>query len=325
MRYILLCLFITISSPLLANSLLDSVKESVDRVKNYIDDATNTNRAKPDVTESEEGEEGEEEVVQETEVEEETQRETEQKSEAEIIKKNKKQKLTPRKATKKEGRKQTAKKKKKKSSWVDYLLLEPAENQTFGIGLLEGISLGKTGLNDNELQLGFYKNSNIISVTAGLHYGSTEIESEDIIDDNLSYEVDVDHIALSAGLGWYREMWSNWYPHVGLKHLWFRSDITKKVVLRNDEDSIGIPEESQDLKNFTMTEISFGLDYKIHLLKVLTAGAGVGVDVPISSSKIVFKNSDTSSDPEFSAYLDTYKKRKFNPRLDLHISFGMAI
>lgn len=214
--------------------------------------------------------------------------------------------------------------KEKDTSWTRYLLLQPAEDQAFLMEIVEGVYVGDTVLISNGLNLGIYFGRNLLSANVAFNYGSTEMASEASDSSHVRLTVDTDHNAIAYGIRFGREVWPFLFPYVGYARGHYASDISQKVEVREDSDSVSIPIASFDLKNFETSSLQIGCDARVHFWKVWTLAAGLGAEIPYSVSTLAFKKAEAYDDPVYAKAIADLESKMKSPMYQLSLRFGFA-
>ncbi len=102
------------------------------------------------------------------------------------------------------------------------------------------------------------------------------------------------------------------------------SEISEKIRVSHEEDSISLPLESYDLSPIQITSIAVGTDFRWHFWKVLTVGAGIGLKFPYEVSNVRYKNSSEVKSSTFIKARDTLEKKLREPLVHANVHFGFA-
>ncbi len=208
--------------------------------------------------------------------------------------------------------------------WIHYLYLEKAEDKDLLVEIVEELNFGHTTLISNELSLGLFFGKNLLTSHLAFMYGSTALSHEQLIDDNVATEFEADHKGLGYGLRFSREIMDFFYPYLGVSRAHFKSDISQKLRVREDEDSLAFPLMTYDLNQIDITALDLGVDARVHFWKLFTAGAGAGVEFPIKVVSPRYKDLEALSNPEFTAAADELAKKLKQPMMHVNLHFGLA-
>ncbi len=208
--------------------------------------------------------------------------------------------------------------------WIHYLYLEKAEDKDLLVEIVEEVNFGHTTLISNELSLGLFFGKNLLTSHLAFMYGSTALSHEQLIDDNVATEFEADHKGLGYGLRFSREIMDFFYPYLGVSRAHFKSDISQKLRVREDEDSLAFPLMTYDLNQIDMTALDLGVDARVHFWKLFTVGAGAGVEFPIKVVSPRYKDLEALSNPEFTAAIDELATKLKQPMMHVNLHFGLA-
>ncbi len=208
--------------------------------------------------------------------------------------------------------------------WIHYLYLQGAEDKNLLVEIVEEVNFGSATLISNELSLGLFFGKNLLTSHLAFMYGSTTLSHEQLIDNNVATEFEADHKGLGYGLRFSREMMDFFYPYLGVSRAHFKSDISQKLRVREDEDSLAFPLMTYDLHQIDMTSIDLGFDARAHFWKVFTVGAGAGVEFPVKVVSPQYKDRDALSNPEFMAAADELSKKLKQPMMHVNLHFGLV-
>jgi hypothetical protein len=114
------------------------------------------------------------------------------------------------------------------------------------------------------------------------------------------------------------------FPYLGFARSQLFSEISEKIRVSHEEDSISLPLESYDLSPIQITSIAVGTDFRWHFWKVLTVGAGIGLKFPYEVSNVRYKNSSEVKSSTFIKARDTLEKKLREPLVHANVHFGFA-
>ena len=209
------------------------------------------------------------------------------------------------------------------SKAAKFLRLQHAEDQGFLMEIVEGVKVGETFLISNELNLGLYIGKTLVTSNIAFVYGDTTLDGKSQRDD-IDTKTEASHYGLAYGMKLHRELLPFFFPYLGFSRSQLVSDISENVRVSHEEDSISLPLESYDLSPIQITSIAVGTDFRWHFWKVLTAGAGIGLEIPIYVSNVRYKNSSEGKSSTFVKARDTLEKKLKEPVVHANIHFGFA-